>query len=706
MDLLLNTLKPIALMTLRLLIVVTCVCYFSVSMGQDSSFKLKVEQLGGKYIYTLGDMCSVFPMSFSSATPFSNDNLAIVSDSLYYIINLKGEKVSPYFQDVIRHKSGLYIGKESERSGYAIYDVEFIKMTSQPFDTIFEHKENILKCISRSHVTYITTSGVALVDIEMPSGWAKCQQWYPNYIFSYKELQSLNIRGEIYDYTIFRFGNTNGGKYEVAYCDYRGNILVNYKNYKKADKELKKLKKTTLIPLYRKFWEEKKNALDNCENILANNVKKASELYPTHFDVPTLASIASQQQVRNKKGKVIQKAGKFFVKSGTNERISEVFNNILPLGNKYYLVKNYNNKYAIANMCGGMISDFVYDDFLLWSNTLNPIYRYSISGKKGLKVLPQNDILPCEFDDIGNLTNEFAIAIEKVNDKNKYFVINKEGSFITTYTYDNFIKEEDGTYKAFLGEGDNALCAILDPITGKEKSPTIQEQFFNQIVDVEMEPNEMIETYDLLIEMGGPVTAAAYNNKGVAYEELDDIAKARECYEKAKNLGNETASENIKRLDEEEAAEAEKRRQRAEQAQQERERNRQENLNTVVDLLGSLADLFGGNTSQSSTTESSSYTNYDTTDSYNSGSSSSKIRANDKCSKCLGSGKCTSIHAKSKLYCSGSGKCNYCNGTGVLHISTRANDSCPNCEKRGNGKCKTCHGTGKCQSCNGTGLKR
>ena len=81
--------------------------------------------------------------------------------------------------------------------------------------------------------------------------------------------------------------------------------------------------------------------------------------------------------------------------------ISEIFCNISPLDNNYYLVKSYNNKYALANKCGSLISDFVYDDFSLWSDSSNSIYRYSINGKKGLKTLPQNDVLACEFDNIG-----------------------------------------------------------------------------------------------------------------------------------------------------------------------------------------------------------------------------------------------------------------------------------------------------------------
>lgn len=105
--------------------------------------------------------------------------------------------------------------------------------------------------------------------------------------------------------------------------------------------------------------------------------------------------------------------------------------------------------------------------------------------------------------------------------------------------------------------------------------------------------------------------------------------------------------------------------------------------------------------------DSSSYSNYDSDHSYSSGSSSNtnKVRANDKCDKCLGTGDCISIHSKSKLFCGGNGKCQYCNGSGVIHVAGAPDVFCTNCDRNHNGKCKTCHGTGKCSKCHGSGLK-
>lgn len=202
------------------------------------------------------------------------------------------------------------------------------------------------------------------------------------------------------------------------------------------------------------------------------------------------------------------------------------------------------------------------------------------------------------------------------------------------------------------------------------------------------------------------MTAAAYNNKGVAYEELDDLAKARECYEKAKSLGDETAVDNLRQLDEEEAEKAEEKRRRIEQQKLEKQKARQENIDLVVNLLGSVAEFFGGN-STSTSYESSSYSDYDSDHSYSSDGSSStnKVRANDKCDKCLGTGDCISIHAKSKLFCGGNGKCQYCNGSGVIHVAGAPDVFCTNCDRNHNGKCKTCHGTGKCSKCHGSGHK-
>lgn len=145
--------------------------------------------------------------------------------------------------------------------------------------------------------------------------------------------------------------------------------------------------------------------------------------------------------------------------------------------------------------------------------------------------------------------------------------------------------------------------------------------------------------------------------------------------------------------------------QRLEAERQRQAEERHNNVNEFVGLLGELAEVLGGGSSSSNSSSSS----YNTDNPYNSESSSysssSKTRTNNKCHMCLGSGKCVTHNAHSKSACGGSGKCGWCNGRGILHISTRANDLCPNCEKRGNGKCKRCHGTGKCPTCNGTGTK-
>ena len=690
------------------LILLLCAFNTSQVLGKNDKSKLRIEKLGDKYIYTIGEMRNVFSASFDSASYFTDDNLAIVYDSLYYVINLKGERVSPFFQQIERHKSGLYIGKESDKSGYAIYDVSFSKMTNHPFDKIWEHKENLFKCISPKHLTFITTRGFVLADLDIDFEHSGCQNWYPNYILSHKERETNDIRAEIYDYTIFRFKNTNGG-YTVAFFDYEGNKLVDFKDYKKAAKELKKLKNKTLIPLYKKFWEEKHNAFANCGNVLAENIKRSAELYPTEFVTPVFATIATQKQIKNKKGKITTKAGQYFVKNGTTEKISEVYKSISHLGSSYFLVKDYDNKYALANKSGQLFTGMIYDDFSLWSDGRSPIYRYSMDGKSGLMKLPQEEVLSCAFEEIGEITNDFAIASKIDKGQKKYFVVNKAGAFITTYAYDNIIKDKKGTYSATLGEGETALTATLDPITGKETSPTIQEQFFHRVVNIDMEPNDMIEAYDIIIMLGGPLTAAAYNNKGVAYEELDDLAMARECYEKAKSLGDETAADNLRQLDEEEAEKAEEMRRRIEQQKLEKQKARQENVDLVVNLLGSVAELFGGN-STSTSYESSSYSNYDSDHSYSSGStgsstSTNKVRANDKCHMCLGSGECLVQNAHSKSACGGSGKCGTCGGTGVLHVAGAPDTFCPNCDKNHNGKCKRCHGTGKCPICHGTGLK-
>ena len=77
------------------------------SLAQFGRLDLKIMNVNGKYGYYTKDMCNVFSKSFEIANPFTDDLLAIVKDSVdsrFYVMNLYGEKVSPYFQDVRRHE--------------------------------------------------------------------------------------------------------------------------------------------------------------------------------------------------------------------------------------------------------------------------------------------------------------------------------------------------------------------------------------------------------------------------------------------------------------------------------------------------------------------------------------------------------------------------------------------------------------------------
>ena len=119
-------------MNIKIILLESCLLLSNICFAQNNSkYELRIEKLNGKYIYTRGDgdLCSIFMKSFEEANPFAGDCLAIVKDSLYYVINLYGERVSPYFREIKRHdNTGLYIGKENENSGYGIYDISFNKI--------------------------------------------------------------------------------------------------------------------------------------------------------------------------------------------------------------------------------------------------------------------------------------------------------------------------------------------------------------------------------------------------------------------------------------------------------------------------------------------------------------------------------------------------------------------------------------------------
>ena len=682
-------------------------------LAQFGRLDLKIMNVNGKYGYYTKDMCNVFSKSFEIANPFTDDLLAIVKDSVdsrFYMMNLYGEKVSPYFQDVRRHeKTGLYIAKENESTGYAIYDIAFNKLTRHPYFNISDEGDYLFKCIDLRHVSYVSALGDYVSDFDVPFAWSKVNKLYSFEVMHWKDAYRNGLNSSNLEYAIYEFEN-NGF---TAYVDFEGNVLVNYMNNKKAKKHLKKLKKKHIIPIYKKFSEHEKEVFKDFANITKVNNQKAYNLYPYNFKAPLHVSIAVQKMQKNRSGKVTRRAGKYFVAKDGNKQISigEVYKNITPLENKYFLVENFNKKYALANICGQLITEFEYDSFNKWSAaTGDVIYRFCINGLYGLMKLPNEIVRKCSFASIGNLTTDFAIAVLNEGTKQWYYTLDKSGKNLNKHAYVKIDKDKKGNITATFGY-DN-IKVKLDRKTGKELPPTAQEQYLDKVNNSDMSPTEQIEEYETIIQMGGPVTADAYNCMGYEYYNIGEKSKAREYFEKAKALGNTYAINNLKILDEMAAQEAEElrrqqeeNRQRIEAERQRRAEERKNNVNEFVGLLGELAEVFGGGSSSSSSSSSA----YDSDNSYSSGgssySSSSKVRANDKCHMCLGSGKCVTHNAHSKSACGGSGKCGFCNGRGVLHISTKANDLCPNCEKRGNGKCKRCHGTGKCPTCHGTGTK-
>lgn len=706
-------------MNIKIILLESCLLLSNICFAQNNSkYDLKIEKLNGKYIYTRGDgdLCSIFMKSFEEANPFAGDCLAIVKDSLYYVINLYGERVSPYFREIKRHdNTGLYIGKENENSGYGIYDISFNKITKIPYKRIETDYGNVLKCTNANRVTYITGRGHIISDIILQSRWSNIWKTFASDISSWKELSKNNIPVSDLEYCIYKVERGN----EAQYVDYEGNVLVPYTKYKTALKLLKKQKKNVIFSLYRKFLSEKDSMLTGMDNCLKENESKAYCLYPANFKDPLPVSISIQKAKKNRKGKIVQKGGKRFVANNGEIQIEvgDLYADITSLNDAYFLVKNYKNKYAIANKCGYLISGFDYDSFSKWSDDNGQtIYRVSTSGKYGLMKLPDRIVRKCEYVSLGNLTNGFAIA--KWVSNNKYYncVIDKKGNNISKYPYDNIVKDKKGYYTAHYAPWN--IKVKLDRVTGKELYPTVQEQYFEKVNNSNLSDKELIEEYQLIINMGGDATAKAYNNLGYSYYQLGNRSKAKECFEKSKSLGCSDAADNLKTMNEIEAEEVAERRRQEESARQQREaerqrleteRQRQEaqrqqsedsKTDSFTDLLNTYAELLGRGSSSSSGT-------YKQDSSGNSSSgSSNRVRANDKCNICLGSGKCMNGHAHSKSTCGGSGKCGTCNGKGYIVLSTRATNLCPNCDRNHNGKCKRCHGTGKCLYCNGTGIKR
>lgn len=570
----------------------------------------------------------------------------------------------------------------------------FNPLTTLPCDTIIKRSSgDYYLCRQGDHVSVITGNGDCITDFVIPFLTDQVSISDSHYAFSFKKLDKNHISYLTADHAIFELRKDM----EYAYVDYQGNLLVPFCGYKESKKKMDKLFKS-IVPMLQDFDKNHVLPYQTEAEILNRNTTLAKDFYPSQFPEPQYAIVKEQAIKKNKKGKVIQKAGKFFSdENGTQQ--SELYKDIQSLENHFYLVQNFDKLFAIANGQGTLITPFKYQQFEKWSTEQrNVTYRVKTEGKFGLIKLPEEIILPAEYKIISPLQHKFAILIETDSTGTDcYYTIDKDAKLIANYCYDNIEKLADNTFKATFSALE--CTVILDSITGKELSPTLQEQYFDEVVEADLSPEEAIESYKIMLEMGGPATDRIYNNLGVIYESLGDNKLAREYLKKSEDMGCETATENLRIMDEQEA---EQRRQQQTTAVAEESVGR-EILDTTIDLLGSLSELFG----ESTTTGTSSYTEANDyhSDTSSSSGSSTKVRANDKCPYCQGTGKHISIHAHSKNVCGGNGKCGWCGGSGTIHVAGAGDVLCPNCERKGNGKCKLCHGTGKCPHCHGTGLK-
>jgi len=197
-------------------------------------------------------------------------------------------------------------------------------------------------------------------------------------------------------------------------------------------------------------------------------------------------------------------------------------------------------------------------DYSTIVNTDRKYVKIKKNGLEGALSLEGNVIIPPLYDEC------MLYSLKQKNGYIQYFGVKKngkEGAFdisgkmIVPIKYNKLRYKDWGTndngFEGMIGNSTNyeSLNQTLPLVYTTEK---IKELFTN--ASKETDATKKIKLYSEIItydsyNMAG-VNSYAYNNLGVAYENLGDLKKAQACYEKAYNLdsSNKTAYDNLQNV--------------------------------------------------------------------------------------------------------------------------------------------------------------
>lgn len=540
----------------------------------------------GKYCFTDKGGNRIFDETYDYAYPFNEHNLAIVKkDGYEYAIDLSGKIVSPLFYKLkFLDEVGLYQGtlKGGNQLHDILYDPSFNRLIpptqkDQYLITVGKLKNSSqYLCTSGNLIFVIDGVGTVQSHLFLHEGGSSVSI-KPCNMSSFDENRLLQegYTDQNVQCVVFSVKKTYDEIYKLV--DYKGKELIPFTKSKKFWKQVKSMT-PIVIELISQYKKEKGIIYTSASDAKKINDQLAETIYPSLFYGAKSVFIASEDinSAKNRTTKMYYLAQ---TKGSKTERISDYYVSLVSIGN-YYIAQDEKGLRGVFNSRGIMKVPFEYKELSVWSYIgKEALFRVKSNNNYGLINENNEFIIYPDFDEFPNLSGDTGFIVSKyaTDGSPEYTIVNKKGIILNPYSYDKVVID-----------GDNSFAQVqdfkikLNPNTGEELSPCLQEQLFDYVHSSEYEDyQEQVSDYETVIKIGGPRTAVAYNNIGVLYHNNGNRQLAKQNYKKAIELGNEMAQRNLNKII---LAEEEERKIKKQEA-------RREVANSLAELFTSIGEL-------------------------------------------------------------------------------------------------------------------
>lgn len=506
-----------------LILLMNCIGLSGLAQDLHPAFDKQSEKWGYK---DKEDIDWLLSPQYTSASKFIN-RIAVVSDGeRIFAINSLGQKISPDFKALHLPNEFLQTPAWGETADgkFQIYDLQFKPISHHSYQQLSPMWPYLFAIQQNGLYGIIDYYGHKII----PAQYKKLKANNLYYACGYKRCEKDGIKNSQFD-TFFEVQDSIG-HYGVISLNHDTIMPFKFKSsyalYKAAKRYYKKGFKPCILSS--RHQQTLQNAKNIADSIKALNKKLVAQ-YPT--DIP----IVEKTKVKKlKKGYAFYKGKKL---------IGKLCQNITRSG-RYYIIKR-NGKYGVANLAGHDILPCQYNQIDIWNAGSKGNIFLTQQNKQYRLIDAEGNNLTEPYDIIFFPSNEVGVAVNK----GSYWLINEEGRIASNRGYANIDNYSDSG-KIFA-----ELYGYKTELTknGKEVTP-IAQQIFKEAYDLSLQNNaqEKYDKYTLCASLDENnklgIRSLAINNIGAMFEDLGDVDKAMTYYEKARNMGNETARKNIKRI--------------------------------------------------------------------------------------------------------------------------------------------------------------